>query len=150
MKSIFESFLLITLVGVRLTQNTCTIHGSRTFNTDHHVKGLIPILDSMTYHEEVEHLWPKRLLKTPSLFLLFSEGSFYVLWCWFDEYPTLYKAGKCLKEVYVGLKNYWYYESCEDGLWLPEVTTDEMDPAGRFLHYRISSDGCCELLDLYD
>jgi len=119
-------------------------------NTDHHVKGLIPILDSMTYHEEVEDLWPRRFLKTPSLFLLFSEGSFYVLWCWFDEYPTLYKAGKCLKEVYVGLKNYWYYESCEDGLWLPEVTTDEMDPAGRFLHYRISSNGCCELLDLYD
>jgi hypothetical protein len=103
-------------------------------NTDRHVKGLIPILDSMTYPEELEHLWPRRLIKMPSLFLLFSEGSFYVLCCWIDQYPTLYKAGKCLKEVYVGLKNHWHDENCEGGRWLPEITTDEMYPAGCFLH----------------
>jgi len=118
-------------------------------NKDHHVNGLIPILDSMTYHEELEYLWPKRLIQTPSFFLLFSEGSFYVLWCGVSRYPTLYKAGKCLKDVYVGLKNYWYIES-EDRLWLPEVSTDEMDPAGRFLYYSINSNGYCDLLDLYD
>jgi hypothetical protein len=109
--------------------------------TNHTVgRALVPILDSMTYVEELP-FFPQGLVFTePSLFLFFGEGSFYVLWCW-DEGPALFNAGKSLKEVYVGLRNLWFAESCDDGEWKYERNSYEMDEDECFPRYYLKSNG---------
>jgi hypothetical protein len=66
-----------------------------------HVKGLVPILDSLVWHEELEHYPVGRSPPAPSLFLLATPQSYYV----FDlDGLGLFRAGETLEEVYYGLK----------------------------------------------
>jgi hypothetical protein len=67
-----------------------------------HVKNLQPILDDMTWPEEV-HLFPVGYVAPSPMFMLFAnEESFYL---YYYEYDELLKAGKTLEEVYFGLRD---------------------------------------------
>ena len=79
--------------------------------------GLMPILDSMMYAEELVD-FPTRLKEwlKPSLFLLATMGVYYVYDFDPDEGSGLYIAGKTLEEVYAGLKEYRYYR-CQGDSW---------------------------------
>jgi len=113
-------------------------------NSSHEVGELIPILDSMIYAEELEQ-FPEDFVfeDEPNLFLFFGGGSYFVLWNW-DDGLVLFNAGKTLKEVYIGLKNHWHWESCEDdsnNKWIYEPNSNAMDYEFCFPEYFRKSNG---------
>jgi hypothetical protein len=77
------------------------------------LKGLVPILDSMTYLEELVdfpddyHFW------APQFFLLATPGCYFVYDAT-DGVEGLLIAGETLEEVYHGLKDWRWAESSED------------------------------------
>jgi hypothetical protein len=73
--------------------------------------GLMPILDSVMYTEELVDFPPG-----PSLFLLATRESYYVYEFNPNEGSGSFIAGKTLEEVYSGLKECRYYR-CQDGSW---------------------------------
>ena len=79
--------------------------------------GLMPILDSLMYSEEIAN-FPLGLkeLQKPSIFLLATVESYYIYDFDPDEGSGLFIAGKTLEEVYLGLKECRYYR-CQDGSW---------------------------------
>jgi hypothetical protein len=79
--------------------------------------GLMPILDSVMYAEELVDFPPGlKEWTAPSLFLLATRESYYVYEFDPDEGSGLFIAGKTLEEVYSGLKECRYYR-CQDGSW---------------------------------
>ena len=73
-----------------------------------HLEGHLPILDALSYAEELGKL-PDRL-KTPrskKKFLLATAESYYV----YDFTDGLFRAGNTLEEVYIGMKElkiFWF------------------------------------------
>jgi hypothetical protein len=79
--------------------------------------GLMPILDSIMYAEElVDFPTGLREWTPPSLFLLATTESYYIYEFIPDEGSGLFNAGKTLEEVYSGLKEYRYYRY-QEGSW---------------------------------
>jgi hypothetical protein len=92
-----------------------------------HVEGLMPVLDSLVWPEEVARMPPGSCPRQASLFLLANAHSFYVfqldglgMWC----------AGQSLEEVYIGLKESRFIGDEGDD-WTPEsmeyIDQDERD-----------------------
>jgi hypothetical protein len=74
-----------------------------------HVKNLRPILDDMTWPEEV-HLFPAGYGPQYPMYMLFAnEESFYLYFC---ELDGLWKTGRTLEELYFGLlnRNWWQWK----------------------------------------
>jgi hypothetical protein len=81
------------------------------------LSGLIPILDSVMYAEElVDFPTGLREWTPPSLFLLATTESYYIYEFIPDEGSGLFIAGKTLEEVYFGLKECRYYRY-QEGSW---------------------------------
>jgi hypothetical protein len=83
------------------------------------INGLMPVLDSLVWPEEINHL-PKGCCPIePSMFLLANHESFYVF---IMGGEGLMRAGVTLQEVYLGLKacRFWGYR---DGDWVAEPSS---------------------------
>jgi hypothetical protein len=99
-----------------------------------HLKNLQPILDSLTWPEELA-AYPDGLdPSVPSLFLLATPDSFYV----YDfENRRMCLAGTSTKEVYDGLKEK-RYQGDKEGDWNEEPCSLDIDPAPYFPVYNRS------------
>src|SRR5271170_7647451 len=64
--------------------------------------GLVPILDSLTYREELKYLPPGMIPVRPSFILLANSDSYFVFET-SDEGPGLFRSGRTLEEVYVDM-----------------------------------------------
>ena len=86
-----------------------------------HLKGLVPILDSVTYAEELKEFPYGYLPSEPNWFLLATPESYFIH-LYYDFYGADYllRAGDTLEDVYEGLKNWRWAESCDD-MWDCEV-----------------------------
>ena len=81
-----------------------------------HIRGLVPILDSLVWPEELTHFPLGYSPIEPSLFLLATPESYYV----FDlDGLGLYCAGQSLEEVYLGLRE-CRFNGDKEGDWSPE------------------------------
>ena len=81
-----------------------------------HLRGLVPILDSLVWPEELAHFPVSYTPIEPSLFLLATPEAYYV----FDlDGLGLYCAGNSLEEVYFGLRES-RFNGDKEGDWLPE------------------------------
>ena len=75
-----------------------------------HLPGLVPILDSLVWPEELDQLPVRYSLIQPSFFLLATPEAYYV----FDlEGSGLYCAGQSLEEVYLRMKESRYNDGKE-------------------------------------
>jgi hypothetical protein len=108
------------------------------------VEGLLPILDSLVWAEDLEQ-YPKGLSpQEPSFFLLANRESFYVFIL--DEL-TLCHSGKTLADVYYGLKNGRFHGD-KEGDWDVEDLNprfEEWDSRHYFPLY-----GKCENSDIFE
>jgi len=77
------------------------------------LKGLVPILDSMTYMEELIDFPDGHHFKAPQFFLLATPDCYFVYDAT-DAEEGLLSAGETLEEVYHGLKEWRWAESSED------------------------------------
>ena len=77
------------------------------------LKGLVPILDSMTYLEELAHFPDEYDFRSPEFFLLATNDSFFVYDAT-DGQQELRIAGETLEDVYNGMKDWRWAESSED------------------------------------
>ena len=109
-----------------------------------HLQGLVPILDSLVWPEELKHYPPGRSPPAPSLFLLATPQSYYVFQL---DGLGLCRAGESLEEVYIGLKEGKYIGNDEDD-WPGEewchVDEDERYYFPIYEHKR-NSDGTFDL-----
>jgi hypothetical protein len=93
-----------------------------TFRLRYPSLNLVPILDSMTYAEEKEHLpdgWTSIILK----FFLFANSESYFIYDNTDMGEVLFRAGGTLKEVYMGMKD-WRWAEISDNMW--EIEDEEL------------------------
>ena len=77
------------------------------------LKGLMPILDSMTYQEELARFPDGFSFNSPHFFLLATPDCYYVYDAT-DGEDELRIAGNTLEEVYTGLMEYRWAETSED------------------------------------
>lgn len=96
-----------------------------------HLHNLQPILDSLTWAEELPEYPIGAVPIRPWLFLLATDMLFYI----YDfESSSLCCAGSCVRDVYEGLKNrrfqYW-----REGAWRAEEPSIEDDPGDYFPYY---------------
>ena len=82
---------------------------------------LIPILDNMTWPEEIDRLPGDWSLRDPELILFANRNYFYV----YDySHDDLMKAGSTLEEVYNGLlKRKWSHDAEDEKWWPSEKST---------------------------
>jgi hypothetical protein len=93
-----------------------------------HLDGLVPILDSLVWPEEVSRLPVGYCPIEPSFFLLATREAYYM----FDlEGSGLYCAGKDLEEVYLGLRE-CRFNGDKEGDWTPEKWSTESLDARRY------------------
>jgi hypothetical protein len=78
------------------------------------LKGLVPILDSMTYLEELEDFPDDYNFRAPQFFLLATPNCYFVYDATDGVAEGLFIAGETLEEVYHGLKDWRWAESSED------------------------------------
>jgi hypothetical protein len=78
------------------------------------LKGLVPILDSMTYLEELVDFPDEYHFQTPQFFLLATPDCYFVYDATDGVAEGLFIAGETLEEVYHGLKDWRWAESSED------------------------------------
>jgi len=83
-----------------------------------HLKGLKLILDSLTYPEEIDKLPEGYQPPRPELFLLATPESYYVYDCT-DRNEGLYQAGRTLKDVFLGMKE-WRHLRASHKRWRVE------------------------------
>ena len=79
------------------------------------LKGLVPILDSMTYEEELVHFPDEYHFKFPRFFLLATSNCFYFFDAT-DGEDGLRIAGETLEEVYEGVRD-WRWADVSDDPW---------------------------------
>ena len=77
------------------------------------LKGMVSILDSMTYREELSQFPIGFLFKSPRFFLLATFDCYYIYDAT-DGEDELRIAGKTLEEVYTGLRDWRWAEVSED------------------------------------
>jgi len=93
-----------------------------------HLDGLVPILDSLVWPEEVTRLPVGYCPIEPSFFLLATPEAYYI----FDlDGSGLYCAGKDLEEVYLGLRE-CRFNGDKEGDWTPEKWSTESLDARRY------------------
>jgi hypothetical protein len=93
------------------------------FGLRHPNLNLVPILDSMTYAEELTLLPEGMRPITPQFFLLVNEDSYFV-YDVTEGQKTLFHAGRTLEEVYTGMRDWRWAEVWDnvDDMW--EVVRD--------------------------
>jgi hypothetical protein len=108
-----------------------------------HLKGLVPILDTLVWPEELKHYPIGQSPPDPTLFLLANFDSYYVFHL---EDASLYNAGKTLADLYVGLKEYRYHGNKKDD-WKTEPLSIDGDPGDYFpvYHCRRNASGGFDL-----
>jgi hypothetical protein len=111
-----------------------------------HLDGLMPILDSLTWPEDLVHYPTGYYPREPSFFLLATPHYYYV----FDfEGLTLFRAGNSLEEVYIGLKARKHQDAEE--LWPNEEwcrDAGDLDERDYFPVYEYFSDLQAEISDV--
>jgi hypothetical protein len=80
-----------------------------------HLEGLVPILDSLTYVEELIHL-PHGLRPTRPTFFLFATSECYYVYNFSDGSEFMCRAGLTLEGVYTGMNDY-LYAGFQDNAW---------------------------------
>jgi len=100
-----------------------------------HLDGLVPILDSLVWPEEVARFPVGYCPIEPTFFLLATPEAYYI----FDlEGSGLYCAGNDLKEVYLGLKH-CRFNGDKEGDWTPEKwSTESLDARLYFPVYELT------------
>jgi hypothetical protein len=86
-----------------------------------HLEGLVPILDSLTYMEELIHL-PHGLRPSRPTFFLFATPECYYVYDFSDGAESMCRAGLTLEDVYTGM-NDALYAGFQDNAW-PEEDGD--------------------------
>jgi hypothetical protein len=105
------------------------------------LKGLTPILDSMTYQEELMDFPDDYNFKEPRFFLLATSDRYFI-WDASDwGQDGLFDAGDTLEDVYNGLKNWRWAESSEDMWDMLEDGGEYLDPGNYFVTYERKGSG---------
>lgn len=112
-----------------------------------HLKGLKLILDSLTYPEEVEKLPEGYQLQSPELFLLATPESYYVYDCT-DKNEGLYQAGRTLKDVFLGMRQWRYLRASHDK-WPVEKEITALSQTWYFPEYYRKPNGKCIRVKVY-
>ena len=103
------------------------------------LKGLVPILDSVTYREELSSFPFGFLFKSPRFFLLATSDCYYIYDAT-DGEDGLRIAGKTLEEVYTGLMDWRWADSSEDP-WGYYKMEEYLDPSKYFPTYYTHENG---------
>ena len=103
------------------------------------LKGLVPILDSLTYREELSDFPLKFLFQRPQFFLLATPDCYYIFDA-IDGEDGLQIAGKTLEEVYTGLKE-WRWADCSDDPWEFVEEEEWLEPWDYFPTYYNKDNG---------
>jgi hypothetical protein len=103
------------------------------------LKGLVPILDSMTYVEELVDFPERHDPKVPEFFLLATSDSYFVYNA-IDGEDGLRTAGETLENVYDGLRDWRWADSSEDP-WAFVEEEEWLDPTQYFPHYYRKDNG---------
>jgi hypothetical protein len=105
------------------------------------VKGLVPILDSMTYHEELIYFPDNYNFKEPRFFLLATSDRYFI-WDasdWSED--ELFDTGNTLEDVYNGLKD-WRWARSYGNMWdVVEDGEEYLDSAYYFVTYKRNENG---------
>jgi hypothetical protein len=80
------------------------------------LKGLVPILDNVTYVEELKYFPEGHAPLDPRFFLLATPESYYV-YDLRDGMDALFEAGNTLEEVYNGMKVWRWADTCDEEMW---------------------------------
>jgi hypothetical protein len=83
-----------------------------------HLEGLVPILDSLTYMEELIHL-PYGLRPTRPTFFLLATSECYYVYDFSDGAESMCRVGFTLEDVYTGMNDY-LYAGFQDNAWPEE------------------------------
>ena len=103
------------------------------------LKGLVPILDSMTYVEELVDFPEEYDFDMPQFFLLATSDSFFVYDAMEGE-DALRTAGDSLEDVYNGLKDCRWADSSEEP-WGFVEEEELLSPTNYFPHYYRKDNG---------
>jgi hypothetical protein len=99
------------------------------------LEGLMPILDSMTYPEELVDFPDDHDFMEPSFFLFATSDRYFI---WDDRgHDLLYFAGETLEDVYTKLKDWRWYELSDR----VEVTGEYLDPSDYIVAYQRKGNG---------
>ena len=99
------------------------------------LEGLMPILDLMTYLEELIHFPDDHRFREPWFFLLATSDCYYI-WDASDRgQDGLFLAGDTLEDVYVRLKDWRWVELSEDMWDIVEDGGGYLDPVIYFVTY---------------
>ena len=92
-----------------------------------HIKGLVPILDSLTYPEELRSLPDGMQPARPEFFLL-ANAEYYYVYDFTDGGCGLIRAGKTLKDVFIGMKECTYLGfGWDESVWEYEDRRGDLD-----------------------
>ena len=117
-----------------------TDHWVKFFNIRYpQLKEMVPILDSMTYREELSEFPMGFLFERPRFFLLATFDCFYIFDAT-DGEDGLRIAGKTLEEVYTGLRDWRWAEVSEDP-WDFVDEEEYLNPIGYFPTYYNEDNG---------
>ena len=103
------------------------------------LKGLVPILDSMTYLEELVDFPDGYNFRMPQFFLLATSDSYFVYDAT-DGEDGLRTAGQTLEDVYNGLKDWRWADSSEEP-WGFVEEEEWLDPGRYFPYYYRKGNG---------
>ena len=105
------------------------------------LEGLMPILDSMTYQEELIDFPDDYNFREPRFFL-FATSDRYFIWDASDwGQDGLFLAGDTLEDVYTGLKDWRWAESSKDMWDMVEDGGEYLDPGYYFVTYKRKRNG---------
>ena len=105
------------------------------------LEGLVPILDSMTYREELADFPEDYYLPEPRFCLLATADRFFI-WDASDwGQDGLFVAGNTLEEVYNSLKDWRWAESSEDPWEMAGEEREYLDPVFYFVTYHRKPNG---------
>jgi hypothetical protein len=108
------------------------------FHVRHPSLNLVPILDSMTYAEEVERL-PDGLNPVRPQFFLLANSDSYFIYDNTDTVEALFRAGNTLEEVYMGMRD-WRWAEVSDNMW--EVVIGYNIPSSEYIPiYNLTEEG---------
>jgi hypothetical protein len=85
------------------------------FHLRHPNLNLVPILDSMTYAEELA-LLPERMRPVRPQFFLLANMDSYFVYDATDGEEVLFHVGRTLEEVYTGMRD-WRWAEVSDDMW---------------------------------
>jgi hypothetical protein len=141
-----ESYLRLLLTHTCGWSATYPDHADDSWVKFFHIRlpqleGLAPILDSMTYREELPDFPEDYYLPEPRFCLLATSDRFFI-WDASDwGQDGLFIAGATLEEVYNGLKDWRWAESSEDPWEMADEEGEYLDPVFYFVTYHRKPNG---------